>query len=264
MKGPTILILCAVLYTSIVFSGDVSAQVRTLVQIKNTSGHKMKICMYKDEDQARVVPFRCFKLNNEETVMWNRAEDFDKYFYVKVFQDQLAVDKYLYTRHLPSYTRFVKIGMGAHLVFSQAEVKPITKYILKVCNQRFDQKIFFALGFETNNFFVTEGWWSVDKGRCIDIGVSERLKQTIDLEYGNLPQTYYYAEAYGHNPLSWTGGPSGLPLCVNEREAFKIRLARAGVGNPMSGACNQYGQKEVSFRRVKSPKTNEEYYYLNF
>ena len=271
MKSTKLLNLFAILMTSLFFSEYAAAQTGPFVEISNNSRGVRKICMYKNTDKVMAVPYKCFQMNHKEKVVWNRAGDRSD-FKVKVFSPQKPKvfspylgDKYLYTSWLLGRTASIVIGSGRQFSSSQSPLKPeVTKYRLKVCNQRFNQEIFFALSFETNDYYVTEGWWSVKKGRCVELGVSDRLKRSINLAYGNLPRTYYYAESYGFNPKFWAGGSSGRELCVNDRRAFEIMLVRDLGGNPLPGACNQSGQKVVSFRSMDVPKTNQEYYYLTF
>ena len=263
MKRTNALALFAILMTSLFFSEYATAQDDILVEIINSSGEKRKICIYKGEDRVAVVPQKCFVMNVKEKLIWNR-EGNNVYFQVKVFRPGI-VDRFLYTRQLPASTWVMQIGKGNTFSYSNKKSDgSVTKYRLKVCNQRFNQEIYFAVSFETNDYFVTEGWWSVKKGKCVELAVSDRLKRSINLNYGNLPQTYYYAESHGDNPQFWAGGSSGRALCVNDRKAFQIMLVRGRGGNPIPGACDQLGQKVVSFRRIDTPKTNEEYYYLTF
>lgn len=271
MKSTNILNVFAILLTSLFFSEYAAAQSGPFVEIRNNSTQVRKICMYKNTDKVMAVPYKCFQMSHKEKVVWNRDGDRSD-FKVKVFRPQKPKifspylgDEYLYSSWLLGRTASIIIGAGSGFSSSQSPLKPaVTKYRLKVCNQRFNQEIYFAVSFETNNWFVTEGWWSVKKGKCVELAVSDRLKRSISLNYGNLPQTYYYAESYGDNPQFWAGGSSGRSLCVNDRKAFEIMLIRGPGGNPIPGACDQSGQKVVSFRRIDTPKTNQEYYYLTF
>ncbi len=166
---------------------------------------------------------------------------------------------------LPGGTNTISISKDGKIFFGgDPRSVPVTKYKLKVCNQRFNEKIFFALSFETDAAFFTEGWWSVEKGKCIEIGVSERLKQSMNLAYGNIPRTYFYARTHGENPRFWywSGTGEGKSFCINEKKAFKIlgKPGRAGTPPP----CTASNLKTAAFRRIDDPKTNAEYYYLTF
>ncbi|MEZ5429300.1 MAG: DUF1036 domain-containing protein [Pyrinomonadaceae bacterium] len=262
MKKTRLFYPFAILLFGLVCVSFVSAQT---VEIKNISGAKRKICMYKGDDKVGLVPYRCFEMNRDEKVLWNRGGDGSN-FMVKIFEPKALLDDYLYTRHLPGDTTVILMGEGKRFGFGRDERKaPITKYRLKVCNQQWDQTVYFTLGFETNQVFVTEGWWNVAKGQCVEIGVSQRLKDNWNVEYGSLPRTFYYARTYGNEPLFWRGGENDYNLCINERDAFTIKqfeIDSAGQYQPLS--CDNPGEDRVKFRRLDDPKTNQEYYYLTF
>jgi hypothetical protein len=201
-------------------------------------------------------------MNSNEKVLWNRQGDRSN-FKVKVFKPGL-LDEYLYTRDLPGDTRRIVMGEGKRFGFGREEAKPTAvKYRLKVCNQQYDDKVNFVLGFETNKGRFTEGWWSLGKGQCLDFPVSENLKNKIGLEYGNLPRTFYYARTYGNNPLFWRGGNNENSLCVNESNAFS-RLSKLNSDGTYDAGCGDTGFRTFNFRRLNDPKTNEEWYYLTF
>jgi len=175
------------------------------------------------------------------------------------------VDKILHDRELPGSTTTIMIRRDGKIAFGGDPRKPpVTKYRLKVCNQRFDEKIFFALRFETDFAFLTEGWWSVEKGKYVEIPVSERLSNNMKLPYGNMPRAYFYARTHSDKPQFWywSGNGEGKSFCINEKKAFKILGKRGPAGNPPP--CIASNLKTASFRRIDDPKTNEEYYYLTF
>jgi len=251
--------LWAVLLVGLLWATYVSAQTNTL-EIRNDSGEKRKICMYKDADLVGVVPYRCFVMNRGETVTWNREGAYTP-FKVKVFKSQL-VDKFLFSQRLEGSTTMIYINEG-RIRFSTQEESP-TKYRLKVCNQRFNQEIYFALGFATPRTLVTEGWWSVAKGKCVEIGVSESLKRIWNVEYGSMPNTYIYAESYGSKPLYWRGGDSTYNFYINDRKAFNKNQFESRQGKSVRTSCSAEDEKLVKFRRMGYPKVSQEYYYLTF
>jgi hypothetical protein len=169
-------------------------------------------------------------------------------------------------RNNSGQTQTIVKGEGGSFGFSRAERKPQTiKYRLKVCNSQFDQTVYFTLGFETDDVFVTEGWWDVAKDKCIEIDVSQRLKKGFGVPYGNLPKTYYYARIYGDKPLFWMGGEADQRLCINETDTFvKKQFNKDSSGNRAALDCSAAGDVMVSFRRLGDPKTTEQYYYLTF
>jgi len=250
--------LWAVLLVGLLSATYVSAQ--KAVEIKNNAGEKIKICMYKDTDLVRVVPYRCFVMSSMEEVIWRRQEG-NTPFVVRVFKSQL-VDKQLFYQRLPVDTNFILIEK-ARLRFS-VETNVPQRYRLKVCNQRFDQEIYFALGFVTPASIVTEGWWSVAKGKCVEIGVSESLKRTWNIRYGMMPETYFYAESRGSNPLHWRGRDNAFNFCIDDRKAFNRNEFETRQGKIVRTSCTDEDEKRVKFRRLGYPEVEEEYYYLTF
>jgi len=262
MKCTNLLSLLTILLTSLLFSEYAVAQ-SNLVEIRNSSGEKRKICMYKDTDRLAKIPYKCFELLAKEKVVWNRGGDTAN-FKAKVFRPAIVLDKLLHYARVPGLTTQMVMGAGSKFAHSAAPVKAgVTKYRLKVCNKRFNEKIYFAISFETNDQYLTEGWWSVTRGQCVDLEVSDRLKRKINLDYGNLPRMYFYAETWSTNPMYWTGGIDGLYHCVNDRKAFEQKIPRGRGVSPQAKPCGP-SQKTVSFRRVEASKTNEVYSYLTF
>ena len=237
------------------------AQADSLVEISNESGEGRKICIHSPE-KITLISKECFKLKRDEKVTWNREGDRSR-FKVKVYK--LAfIDKFLYSRDLEGETQRITMGEGGRFGYSLFEAKPKTlKYILKACNQFSAETVYFALAHETNEGRLTEGWWNLEKGKCLEFPVSEHLKNNIGIDYGNVPRTYYYARTHGENALQWHGGDEGRKICVNESKVFKLKSRVLHDGN-FDPTCDERGFSTVSFRRVNDPKTNEVYYYLNF
>ena len=265
IKRTNTLALFAIMLTSLFFAEYSAAQSLTLVEIYNDSGEARKACMYRADDTAAAVPSECFEMDHREAVLWDRKGDRSN-FRIKIFNPAL-IDKILHDRELPGGTTTIMIRRDGKIFFGgDPRNAPVTKYRLKVCNQRFNEKISFALSFETDAAFFTEGWWSVEKGKCVELGVSERLKQSMNLAYGNMPRTYFYARTHGDNPQFWywSGNGDGRSFCINEKKAFKILGERGPAGNFKSAPCTESNQKMASFRRIDDPKTNQAYYYLTF
>ncbi len=238
------------------FAGSAAAQSVPRVEIVNESWEKRRICFYKDG--TGLAPYRCFELLHGENAVWNREQDTAAYFNVKIFKPAL-IDKRLHYRRLPAFTNKIVMGTGTDLGITQA-----ARYRLKVCNKRFNEKIFFALNFDIGERSGTEGWWSVAKGKCAEFAVSDKLHNELGLKWGDMPRIYVYAQTFTKDPKFWTGGPDGRLLCVDRRELFKFVHPRAASGNPPAHECAPRRQKKVSFRPIDSPKTNEAYYYLTF
>ncbi len=255
MQRTNILILIAIVVTSLFFSERAAAQSVHLVEIVNESFEPRKICFYKDG--TGVAPYKCFELLHGEKAVWNREQDTAAYFNLKVFKPAL-IDKRLHYRRLSSFTNKIVMGTGTDLEITRA-----ARYRLKVCNQGPNQKVFFVLHFETDKSFLTEGWWSVAKGKCVEFAVSDKLNQRLNLEYGSKPRIYMYAQTFTKDPKYWTGGLTGLKRCVDRSDEFRFVHPGVFVGDVPPEACASR-QKLVSFRPIASPRTNEVYYYLTF
>jgi len=263
MKRTSTLTLFAISLTCLFYAGSAKAQIVPFVDIYNDSGEERRACIYPADDSVPSKPLECFEMEHREAVLWIRQKHRSD-FRLKVFTPAPG-DKLLVDRVLPGGTNTIVISKDGKISFGgNPRSVPVTKYRLKVCNQRFNEKISFALSFETDGAFITEGWWSVEKGKCVELGVSERLKQSMNLAYGNMPRTYFYARTHGDKPQFWywSGNGDGRSFCINEKKAFKILGKHLPAGN--SPPCTASNQKMASFRRIDDPKTNEEYYYLTF
>jgi uncharacterized membrane protein len=254
MQRTFILALFAIVATGLLFAEQASAQSLPRVEISNDSWEKRKVCFYKDG--TGLVPYRCFEMLHGEKTVWNRESDTAP-FNVKVFRPGL-VDTLLHYRRLPGLTNSIVLGTGKRLGYTE-----VARYRLKVCNTQFNQKIFFALHFVTDRNFLTEGWWSVAKGKCVEFAVSDQLRQRLNLAYGTMPRIYMYAETFTRDKLYWTGGRDGLMRCVDRSEEFRFVYPGAWSGNVPASTCSS-NQKVVSFRPIASPKANEVYFYLTF
>ncbi len=246
-------------------ASGVSAHEGLTVEIKNNSGEKRKICAYKGISNIDLTAQRCFTMSPDESVLWNRQGDRSN-FKVKIFESNTLVDKYLYTRELPGDTQTILIGEGGKFGSTRQERKPAAiKYWLKVCNYQFDETVYFTIGLETNDVFMTRGWWDVAKDACVDLDISEMLKRDWKVPYGNLPKTYYYARTYGNSPLFWVGGETDQSLCINEKKAFSLsQFLKGGSGTREANPCNGTGEMKVKFRKMNDPIASEEFYYLTF
>jgi uncharacterized membrane protein len=264
MKRKLFLNLFALLISlfSINYVSAQSLETNPAVDIKNNSGETRKICMHKPKT-ITLFAIGCVELRNGESIFWNRKGVFTP-FKVKIYKVRKVLDKYLYARDLPADTGKIIIGTGGRFGFSRFK-NISTKYVLRVCNQRFEDKVYFVLGYETNYGFWTEGWWNVAKGECKNIPVSKRLKEKWNVPYGTLPRTFYYARTYGDTPLYWRGGEGDYNLCVNTKKAFKkIQFINDGTNIRKPLPCDDTNEEFITFRRVKDPRVKQEYYYLTF
>jgi hypothetical protein len=239
MKKTRPLNLLATIFGLLLFASVVSAQsmeTNPSVEIKNDSGETRKICMHKP-DLISLFAIGCVTLKNGENIFWNRKGVFTP-FKVKIYETRKILDKYLYTRDLPADTGKIKVGRGKRFGFSRFK-NITTKYVLRACNTKYPDGVYFVLGFETNFGTWTEGWWSVDKGKCIDIPVSRRLKEKHNIPYGTLPRLFYYARTYyGDESLYWRGGDGDSEFCLNTAKAFsKLQFVLDGTGVKTPQPC---------------------------
>ena len=265
-KKYKIFYLSAIIFGHLFFIQFISAQsleTNPPVEIKNSSGETRKICMHKQKT-ITLFAIGCVELKNGESIYWNREGVFTP-FKVKIYEVRKIIDKYLYARDLPADTGKIIISTGKRFGFSRFK-NISTKYVLNVCNTRFPGKVYFVLGFETNYGFWTEGWWNVDKGKCINIPVSKRLKDNHNIPYGTLPRTYYYARTYyGDESLYWRGGEGDSELCINTAKKFsKLQFKQDGTGVKTPHPCTAEKESLVKFRSLKDPSVKQETYYLSF
>lgn len=258
--------LIATIFGLLLLSTYISAQsmeTNPPVEIKNTSGEERKICMHKP-DLISLFAIGCVTLKNGENIYWNREGIFTT-FKVKVYKTQKILDKYLYARDLPADTGKIIIGSGKRFGFSRFK-NISTKYGLKACNTKYPDGIYMVLGFETNYGTWTEGWWKIDKGKCINIPVSKRLKEKHNIPYGTLPRLFYYARTYyGDESLYWRGGDGDTEFCINTAKQFsKLQFVQDGTGVKTRQPCTAENEGLVKFRRATDPAVKQEYFYLTF
>lgn len=264
MKNTSTLYL-ALIFITIQLSVSVSAQslaTNPPVLIKNNSGETRKICMHKPKT-ITLFAIGCVELKRGESIYWNRKGVFTP-FKVKIYKVRKILDKYLFTRDLPADTGKIIIGKGGRFGFSR--FKNIrTKYSLRACNQRFDDTVYFTLGLETNYGFWTEGWWGVKKGKCINVNVSDRLKDKHNVPFGTKPDIHYFARSYGKKRLTWSGGEGDYSLCIDPKSAFNLlQFRQSGTGKYDPLPCSAETRKRVSFRRLKEPAERNSVFYLTF
>ena len=257
----------AVIIATLQISTNVAAQnsqnMNPPVHIKNNSGETRKICMHKPK-QVTLFAIGCVELKRGESIYWNRKGIFTP-FKVKIYKVRKVIDKYLYARDLPADTGKIIIGTGGRFGFSRFKnIRP--KFSLRACNERFSDPVYFSVGYETNYGFWTEGWWSVKKGKCITLPVSERLKKNLNIPFGTQPDLYYFARSYGAKPLTWSGGEGDFNLCINPKKAFNLiqfkRGSESGRYDPLP--CEAENRERVRFRRIKEPAGDRTVFFLGF
>ncbi len=240
------------------------------VEILNPSGEVRKVCFHRVDrnrtgvEKVKALPLGCYRLQNQQFIKWKRADSNE--LQVKVYRPQL-IDKLLGMGRMPGSTRSIEIEASGDLTFRDEPVTG-TRYILKVCNKNSSQPVFLALGFRME-FWVTEGWWSVKKGACIELPVSRMLYRKWDFEFGLMPGIYFYARTYGEKPVFWRGGQAGRfspRLCYDETKAFTWK--KLDIDWPYADiklqTCAGPQERKVMFRFIPPPKARSRYYYLTF
>lgn len=260
MKNTNLKNLFAALIVVLISGIYVSARSDITVTIKNDSGEDRKLCVYNIADQVGVVPKICFTMKKNEGALWQNTGRVE--FMVKVFKPAL-LDEYLYTRRLPGDTDKIIVGTGGRFGFGRET--PPKRYFLKVCNQKWDQKVFFVLGFETVKGTWTEGWWALEKGKCLDFPVSEKLKSKWGIDYGYMPKIYFYAQVKTPQTLEWRGSEKDLNLCINMSNAFsKEQFQKDASGLLRALPCNATSDKMVRFRHLTGSENTYPAFSLNF
>lgn len=224
------------------------------VEIKNTGDETRKICFHKPK-RVTLFAIGCVHLKPGEHIFWDRKSTYTP-FKVKVYKDRKLVDKYLYSRDLPGDTGKIIIGTGGRFGFSR--FKNISKqFTLRVCNQTYDDPVYFSLGLDYANFMVSEGWWNVKKGECKNIPITKRAKDNWNVPFSMIPRVFFYARTYGEKPLYWRRGDNARVFCLNPGKRFKGYL---GGGN----FCKEDAEGQpYRFMNVLTERSNE-MQYLTF
>ncbi|MEZ5345532.1 MAG: DUF1036 domain-containing protein [Pyrinomonadaceae bacterium] len=237
----------------------VSAQSDIAVSIQNTSGEDRKVCIYNPEDAVGLVPKTCVTMKKDESALWQNKGAVP--FMVKVFKPAIF-DEYIYTRQLPGDTRRIIVAEGGRFGFSREDAPK--RYFLKACNRQWDETVYFVLGFETYMGSFTEGWWTLEKGKCIDFPISEKIKTKYDIGYGYRPKIYFYAQTKKQGQtLEWKGGESDPDLCIDKSNVFmKDRFRTNDPFNLLP--CDGTSDKLARFRELAGSDTTYPAFNLVF
>lgn len=224
------------------------------VAIKNDSGGARKICFHKSE-KVTLFAIGCITLKAGGRFYWDRERQFTS-FKVKVYEKRSLFDKYLYTRGMPFDTGEIVIGAGSRFDFSRFK-KPVNRYLVRVCNTQYDDKVQFSLAADTPRGQFSEGWWSVERGSCKTIPFGKRLKDSWNIPYGQNLRLFYRARTFGKKPVFWNKGDRAQVFCHDKNKWFVAKLKS-------DGSCAT-GQDATTFRLLAMPSQNsEELIYLSF
>lgn len=118
MKRTNILTLFTILLACLFPAEYAATQSLSFVEIRNRSGEKRKICMYKDSDTVRMAPYKCFVINANESAVWNRNGNRSD-FKVKVFKGAWV----LHYRRVPGRMNRIVMGAGSGFGFNYVPPK---------------------------------------------------------------------------------------------------------------------------------------------
>ena len=225
------------------------------VEVRNNSNETRKICFHKAKTIA-LLPKGCVVLKRGERTFWNREGVFTP-FKVKIYQKRKVIDKYLYSRDLPSDTGKIIVSNGGRFGFSS--FKNIRKaFTIRACNNSFNETIWLAVGYDLPRRDYSRGWWSLKQGQCTNIGVSQWLKKTHNWPHSIIPRLYYFARTYGDNPKFWSAGRDSKLFCINQDNKFALDNSN------ITNACGT-GHEPQPYRFLKAPTVhNDEVVQLNF
>ena len=213
--------------------------------------------MYKDKDTAMASPIVCLTMNSNQKVLWERMDD-GTYFRVKAQRRHGSTYETVSSRRLPSKTS--KIDVTSRGIGYKLAPPAIANHIVKLCNHQRDREIYVALSFERDDHYLTEGWWTLTKGKCVEVSVNDRMKGNVSFANGKLPRVFYFAEMHSYIPKFWGGGPNDLSLCVEDEEAFDLTFPRKAA-SPKE--C-KFGQRLVSFGLLSPRPGNKVTYSRSF
>jgi len=252
--------------------GLASAQSNDLEIYNNTKTNK-QICFYDADDKPlALIAFRCETIG-PKTIIKININNVD--FNTRVFEYGL-IPRELYSHTGQKKIARIVIGERGATFTRRKTTKPepaSTKYSLKVCNKTSTEKIDFTLAFEFGVLTpsYSYGWWSVEKGRCIDFPVTTMLKADWNIPYGKAPSVYYYARVNrdpavvweDEKPLVWEG--NAWLTCINTKDVFKVKIDKNIDSANLDKYCTAMGANfsKVGMRAVADPKANTTVYYLN-
>ena len=239
------------------WSGGAAAQslaTNPQVEIRNTGDETRKLCLHKDKD-ITLFAKGCLTIGPGETLLWDRKGEFTP-FKIKVYEKRKLLDKYLYTRSLPGDTGRIIVGSGGRFGFSRFQ-NIAKKFSLRMCNTQYDDPVYVAIGLDYADRKLSEGWFSIARGRCIDVPISQRAKDNWNMPYSKIPRIYYYARTYGEKPVYWNRGANAQTFCLDQGKRFT-----ASIGG--SRTCAE-GAGPQTYRYLSAPtESSSAVQMLNF
>ncbi len=251
-------VLCIALLVGLPTIADPVAAQNGNVLLYNHTGFKVKVCAHRSSDKTWIFPLRCWTLEKNNIIGWNRGNDkFD--FDIRVFKpgERLLFE----SRNLHDVAHLKIKSTYAEIIPRNPPRPPVRKYTVKVCNKEINQPVYFSLAYEVTDHYVVQGWWVVDKGKCLDFPISEMMKEKGGVEYGKLFRTYFYARTFGSAPSFWSGTGTDPTFCINRQGAFETRTEDLAIRR---SPCKMQNFELVQMRQVFDPQPGQSQYYLSF
>jgi hypothetical protein len=92
MKHTYFLPIVVILLACLISADSAAAQPHSLVEIRNLSAPKRTICMYRANATKTTLPTKCFVVNGNQRVVWNRNGNRSPYV-VKLFGSGKLLDQ---------------------------------------------------------------------------------------------------------------------------------------------------------------------------
>jgi len=272
-------VLAVVLLSFVALTQPATARA-DVVKITNGRTDRVKICVYNATDKYMVIALRCWTLEKNESVTWDRGRE-DYAFNLLVFRPAL-VDEYLCKYLNLRYVIEIRIYSNKRLACNsgtsyygptskpapkppppaqpEPAPTPAKKYTLRVCNTT-GATVQFALAYPIDDFnFVGEGWWLVSKGDCMNIDMSEVWKPQ-GVKDGSFARTFIYAKSGRFIQQIWEGREQDYDpsFCIDQKKAFAIRQFEIKDNKRFAVACKGTNLEVVHFFEIPNPEFNKIY-----
>lgn len=271
-----LLVLTATIFFAQVASSQASAN--TKVNFKNNGRTPVKLCLYTDAEKTYPFAFRCLTLAPGASQTWDQED-------IKQF-DIFAFDPGIIDALRCSFKGVAGAGLvevfekntdgrciqpTARTVIVKPPPKPLPPGLppsetLRVCNTSINEAVYFAITFalgQTNH--MTEGWWSVGKGECTNVDLTERWRLQ-GLPTGFRYKTYIYGETAGTlgGALKkvWEGDDPKFAFCIDDpkEKRFANKQTDVSDGVVWETDCSATAAKRmVKMWPIEIPKTGEQW-----
>ena len=219
------------------------------IKIVNQMSETVKICVSR---RVGIIPDVCATMKPKEYIFWDRKNDSSQVI-VGLFKPGLLdmpfckdIDNAQYFKGIPE---LVTIDPGCLLTsHSRPPAKPTPvgpppsgptplpgperKVSIRACNRNTDQSVKFAISYlvdvdqpDADVIVIVEGWFWSEPGKCQDIDMTSRLKESgnprLRAAGDSAYQFHLYGETGGIINTTW-GGERGDPeYCIKKEGDFK-------------------------------------------